>query len=448
MLAAALRHSQGPAAPCANLALRQCLARIHWCLEPWAPRPISARRRDNPSPSGETAISRELKIEIITAAASLDGLIRVIEQHGWFAFDTEFVGEDQHRPEVCLIQVATGVPTCYLIDPLSGLDVRPFWELVANERILVIVHAGGEDVGLCQRELQRPGANVFDLQIAAGMVGHGYPVSLSRLAKMTTRRKIHKSQTLSDWRKRPLSAEQIEYAVEDVVCLRAMYDRIHKRLVGLEREAWAATECDKLCLTAGGSEDEVQKLKRLRGAGGLSRRELGIAHCLLDARETLAAKYNRPARTILKDHILVEIAKRGWTDPKRIQSIRGINVGVSGIRLLAEFVQAGKDLPVEQLPELPSQEDTPQEDVLLSLLAAVLRDYCNRSDLAFSLVGKKQDLRSLIRTYTRGETAPADHPLATGWRKEAVGELLRSILAGERIVRVVKEKGEMRLSAE
>ncbi len=403
---------------------------------------------DVQKPSRETTIAREVNVEIISEKAVLDALIGRVQQHGWFAFDTEFVGEDQHRPEVCLIQVATAEATCYLIDPLGELDVRPFWELVADERVLVIVHAGGEDLGLCQRELQRPATRVFDLQIAAGMVGHGYPISLSRLAKMTTRRKLHKSQTLSDWRKRPLSAEQIEYAVEDVVCLRPMYDRIHKRLVALDREAWATVECDKLCRSSGGTESEVQKLKRLRGAGSLSRRELGIAYSLLEARETLAAKYNRPARTILKDHILVEIAKRGWTDPKRIQTIRGINVGVSGIRLLAEFVQAGKDLPAEELPELPSQEDSPREDVLLSLLAAVLRDYCNRNDLAFSLVGKKQDLRTLIRTYTRGEKAPADHALASGWRQEAVGELLRSTITGERSVRVVKEKGELRLSPE
>ncbi len=398
--------------------------------------------------SRETTISREVNVEIITESAALDGLIRRVEQHGWFAFDTEFVGEDQHRPEVCLIQVATAEATCYLIDPLSGLDVRPFWELVADERVLVIVHAGGEDVALCQRELERPANHVFDLQIAAGMVGHGYPVSLSRLAKMTTRRKIHKSQTLSDWRKRPLAAEQIEYAVEDVVCLRPMYDKIHRRLVSLGREAWAVAECDKLCRSAGGAESEVQRLKRLRGAGGLSRRELAIAYSVLDAREALAAKYNRPARTILKDHLLVEIAKRGWTDVKRIQSIRGINVGAAGIRSLAESVQVGKDLPPAQWPELPSQEDAPHEDVLLSLLAAALRDHCNRSDLAFSLVGKKQDLRSLVRTYTRGEKAPTDHPLASGWRKEAVGALLGGVLTGERSIRVVKEKGELRLSLE
>ncbi len=404
--------------------------------------------KDLQQPSRETAISREVRVEIITETAALDDLIHRVERHGWFAFDTEFVGEDQHRPEVCLIQVATAEATCYLIDPLCGLDVRPFWKLVADDRILVIVHAGGEDVAVCQRELQRPATHVFDLQIAAGMVGHGYPVSLSRLAKMTTRRKIHKSQTLSDWRKRPLTAEQVEYAVEDVVCLRPMYDRIHRRLVSLGREAWTDAECDKLCHSAGGDESEVQKLKRLRGAGGLSRRELAIAHSLLDARETLAAKYNRPARTILKDHLLIEIAKRGWTDVKRIQSIRGINVGAAGIRFLAESVQTGKDVPSEQWPELPSQEDAPHEEVLLSLLAAVLRDYCNRSDLAFSLVGKKQDLRSLVRTHTRGEKEPADHPLASGWRKEAVGELLGSILAGERSIRVVMEKGEIRLSLE
>jgi ribonuclease D len=372
---------------------------------------------------------------IIHQDDDLAELCRQLKETGWFAFDTEFVGEDQFRPEVCLIQVASE-RDCTLIDPLDGLDLQPFWELIADESVLVLVHAGGEDLSQCFKSIGKPPSNVFDLQIGAGMVGHGYPISLSRLAKASTGLKIHKSQTLTDWRKRPLSPDQLRYAVEDVTCLRPIYDHIHERLVSLGRESWAEEECAGLARIACEQDNTDRWITRLKGVRACTGRELAIARELVHFRDELAKEYNRPARGVLKDYLVVEIARHGWTDVKRIQSLRGVNLGASAVRRLTEAVQTAKALPPDQWPDLPSLEDSPREEVLLSLLSAVLRDHCNRENLAFSLVGKKQHLRGLIRSYTRPDEPAEPHVFSAGWRKVAVGELLEAILRGDRAVRV------------
>ncbi len=375
-------------------------------------------------------------VEIITEPSRLAELCEAVRACGWCAFDTEFVGEDQFRPELCLMQIAYA-DGCVLVDPLSGVDVSPVWELIAGDDVLVIVHSGSEDIAQCRQQVDKAPQRVFDLQIAAGFVGMDFPISLSRLAASTSGEKIHKSQTLSNWRQRPLTGDQIRYAVEDVIHLRPIYDLISARLDKLKRTDWLWEECDALCRAAAVPEEEVQKLKRLRGAGSLQGRDLAVAHALIEEREKIARQYNRPARVLLKDHLLVEIARRGWTDAKKMQTLRGINLGMPALQQLAQAVQRGLKMPSQDWPQLPSNEDSPQEQMLISLLTAVLLDYCTVHQLAYGLLSKKQSLRSFIRAHTRPEEAVSDHPLAMGWRKAAVGELLERLMTGERIIRLV-----------
>jgi ribonuclease D len=387
------------------------------------------------------------KVEIVTTPAGLADVCQRLARVGLFAFDTEFVGEDNYEAETCLVQVATD-SYCAIIDPLAGLDLTPFWELVADDGIEVIVHAGTEDLAQCFRRVGRPAAKIFDLQIAAGLIGLGYPTSLSRLARITIGAKIHKSQTLTDWRTRPLTQEQIDYAAEDVVHLPAMFRFIGSRLDELGRREWAAVECDRACQSATSNAQGEQKLRRLRGAGGLSRKELAIADALLEEREKLARHYNRPPRAVLRDHLLVEMARRGWTDVQRIRSLRGLNLSTSGVKRLAEVIGRARQLPEECLPQPTNDEDTPSEEVLLLLTSAVLRDYCRHNDLAYTLLASKQDLRAVIRSHTRSAEPGIPTQLRTGWRRTAVGDLLDQILSGQSTIRVKAEGGERRLTTE
>src|SRR5580765_2392789 len=123
-------------------------------------------------PQGEAAV--------ITDTASYDELLAHLREAGSFAYDSEFIGELTYIPKLCLIQVAT-TSRIALIDPLAGLDLMRFWELLADPTVEKIVHAGEQDVEPVVRHLGRDAQNVFDTQIAAGFIGMAYPVALLKL---------------------------------------------------------------------------------------------------------------------------------------------------------------------------------------------------------------------------------------------------------------------------
>ncbi len=383
--------------------------------------------------------------EIVTTDKALDAVCRRLASETCFAFDTEFVAEDRYARQVCLIQVATD-SFCALIDPVGGLDTTPFWELVVSDDSRKVVHSGAEDIAISWRQIHLAPVNVFDTQLAAGMAGLGYPISLARLVRAVTDARLRKSQTLTDWRKRPLSSSQVRYAVEDVVHLPEIHRHLSRKLAAAGREPWLEEECRRLCEIPA-SQDEKRKLRRLRGTGSLARRELAIAEALLDEREKLAVELDRPPRVVLRDHLLVELARRGWTDVKRIRSLRGINLSAWALKRLIEAIERALALPAKDCPSPPViVEDSPEQEALADLLTAVLRDYCNKSGVAMSLLTNKQEIRAFVRSHT-GTTAasPASVALDAGWRRSAVSDLLGEVVSGRTAIRVAGPTADFRL---
>lgn len=398
-------------------------------------------------------MARSQEAPLICRSEALAGLCDELRAAECFAFDTEFVGEETYQPKLCLIQVATR-DRCRLIDPLAGLDTRPFWELVGDDAVRKVVHAGGEDLALCRRQFDVRPANVVDLQIAAGFVGIGYPVSLARLVGAVLGKRLHKSQTLTDWRRRPLGPEQLKYAVEDVQHLPAAYEELMARIEARGRTHWLAEECGRLADVTEERGSNHQGLKRLRGTASLTRKQLAIVAAIVELRDELARKYNRPARTVLKDHLIVEVARSGWSDPERLRTLRGMNLSKTDLKSCAAAVERAKQLPAERCPQ-PSEDDSfPDEETLLPLLSSVLRSYCVQQGIAYSLLATKQDLRAFV---TRPEAGPRGGEgkrtaetgaLRRGWRGEAVGPLLDRIMSGQAVLRVCPEGGLYRLMVE
>ena len=381
---------------------------------------------------------------LITEDKSLTTLCRRLREAGSFAFDTEFVGEDTYTPEVCLIQVAT--PEFHaLIDPLvDHLDLTPFWQLVADPKVEIIVHAGSEDLAICFKLAGLVPANVIDLQIAAGFCGLGYPISLARLVLQTLSCRVHKSQTLTDWRRRPFTPEQLNYAVEDVVYLPDAYRALRDRIEKLGRWDWVVEECDSLCEAAATSADNGQKrLKRLRGTASLTRKQLSLLDAILALRDELARKYDRPPRTVLRDHLAVELARRGWSDIDKMRSLRGLNLSNADLRRFGDAIAEAKKIPPEDWPETRIEETSPEEDVLLAFITAILRAHCDQISLAYSLLATRADIKKLIRASDSKEGSESD--LHQGWRAAAVGDTLARVLSGTAAVRVVTEGTARRL---
>lgn len=365
-----------------------------------------------------------------------------------FAFDAEFVSEDGYRADLCLIQVATN-DDVWLIDPLSGFDTTAFWNLVGEERVETVVHAGLEDLAFSFHETGQPARNVFDIQIAAGLVGADYPMSLQRLARAMLGARLHKSQTLTDWRKRPLTRQQIAYAVEDVAYVLPIHAKICRELERRGRMAWAREEFARFGDAGTYQTEDPDRLWRVRGVGSLSRQGLAIARELAIERDAIAREHDRPARVMLKDYLLVEIAKHAWTSVEDIRSLRGMQLRGRQVHRLAEAVQRGLDTPAEKRPKpAPVEVDTPAESALCKLVSAVLHDYCQAEHVAYQLLASNKDIRGLVWSHTREAGSTPPRALQGGWRREAVGLLIDELLSGKRGVRVINGDGGTRLAVE
>ncbi len=386
--------------------------------------------------------------EIITSNQAVADLCAAVRTAGWFAFDTEFVMESSYQAEVCLVQVATE-SRLGLIDPLAGAELDEIWALVVDPDIECIVHAGSEDLAICQRATGKTPVNIFDSQVVAGLVGPEYPLSLLRLVNEVTGVRLHKSQTLTDWFARPLADEQIEYAAEDVAYLPDVRKHLGERLAKLGREEWARDELSKFECPDTYVRQPAQEVMRLKGARSLDRQQLVVARELLKTREQMARKRNRPARTVIRDYLLIEIAKHKWTDPAQIRTLRGLQLPVRALGELGDSVKRALAIPRDEWPErAPTTKTDPRADTLVSLLSAAVRDYCAERELAYSLLTTKQQLTGVVETFLRNGGLTDPSQVLPGWRGDAIGSLLTDVLTGRRAVRVGSAAQNHRLVVE
>jgi ribonuclease D len=376
----------------------------------------------------------DLPEEIITRPEDLGPCCEYLASCRTFGFDTEFVGEDTYHPRLCLVQIATA-ERLILIDPLTVGPLDAFWKLVMDPAVQVVVHAGREEVRLCRLWGGRPPGNLFDLQLAAGLIGLTYPLGHGTLVNQVLGVQLAKGETLTEWRDRPLTRAQIRYAFDDVRYLLPLWQRVSARLEKLGRTDWAREEFARLVTSATPEEGVPEKWRKLRGLGSLDRRRLAIVRQLYAWREDKAAEANRPARTIVRDDLLVEIARRNPTRERDLQVVRGL-----ARRYLSDILQVVEEaraLPAEQLPRQADREqDVPQVALVSSVLLAVLGDFCARQRLAPNLVANTQDVKGLVRARQQGAALPEDSLLMQGWRREYVLPELLAVLEGRRAVSV------------
>ena len=253
----------------------------------------------------------------------MNGLLEHLRSCGRFAFDTEFVSEDTFEPVLCLIQVATRERLA-VIDPLAVHDVRPFWELVCDPSLEVVMHAAGEDLRICLLRTGQLPRRVFDVQMAAGLIGLSYPLSLVNLVGQVLGVSLSGSETRTDWRHRPLTPAQLHYALDDVRHLLDLADRFTDRLTQLGRSDWAKAEFEEFIESIARRGDE-DRWRRLPGLHQLGRRSLEMARRLSEWREDAARRQNRPLRQVLRDDLLVAIAKRQPPNRRGLEALRDFN---------------------------------------------------------------------------------------------------------------------------
>jgi ribonuclease D len=233
-----------------------------------------------------------------------------------------------------------------------------------------------------------------------------------------------------------LSKRQVEYAVNDVRFLQPLRDTIHARLDEMGRIGWLADEMDSWRKEILHSQSQ-ERWRRVSGNSGLDARTLAIVRELFHWRDAEARRRNQPARRVLRDDLIVEIARRGSADVKHIQAVRGMERGDLQRRMgeLAAAVQRALDLPDAECPERPSRERVPELSVLGQFLFAALGSISREARLAPNLVGTPSDIREWMAYRS---TKSRDNPpqLARGWRAEFVGRLFDDLLDGKLSIRV------------
>jgi ribonuclease D len=382
----------------------------------------------------------DLPEQIITTPEGLAECCAHLAACRRFGFDTEFVGENTYHPDLCLVQVATA-ERLFLIDPLAVGPIDGFWRLVVDPQNLVVVHAGREEVRLCRLGAGQTPGNMFDLQIAAGLVGLAYPLGAGALIHQLLGVQLAKAETLTEWRDRPLTAAQVRYAFDDVRYLLPAHERVAARLDELGRADWAREDFARMATAASPEEVPVEKWRKLRGLGSLDRRRLAVVREIYNWREEAAARLNRPARTVVRDDLIIEIARRNPSRERDLQPIRGLPR--RDLPAIIDAVERARALPQDQWPRAAEREqDPPQVSLVANVLQAVLGDLCVRRELAPGLVATSSDVKLLVRARMQGAPLPAESLLTHGWRAAHVLPEMLAVLEGRRSLRVANVRAE------
>jgi ribonuclease D len=356
---------------------------------------------------------------------------------GKLALDTEFVGEGRYRTLLCLIQLAVplgdaGEKCIEVLDPLAAdFDGAPLAAVLADPAVQIVVHAGRQDVALARRVLGTEVTNVFDTQVAAGFAGMGAQSSYESLLGDALGIRVAKSASFTRWDKRPLTAEQLHYAREDVEHLLELAAELERRLSERGRLQWAQEECHAL-ERASDARDPETIFARLPRVRGLSPSARPIARALVRWREQTAERQDRPVQSVLGDAALMEIAKRKPSTVGELEQIRGAgaaNLRKRGEELLAAVRGARKlapeETPREERPPAPRPEDAP----LIALGESLLRARAREAGLAYELLAARADLQAIVAAWRAGGDE-ADVRTLRGWRRELAGEELLDLLDG------------------
>jgi len=357
---------------------------------------------------------------IVATAPALAALTTALAGSARVGLDTEFLRERTYRAQLCLVQVATA-DEAVCIDPLALADLAPLARVLAADGVLKVMHASRQDleVLLPVAGLTRP---VFDTQIAASLTGLPAQVGYAEAVRRFLGPALEKSHTRTDWSRRPLSAEQIEYARDDVRYLLPLAARLHEELARLGRLDWLAEElgalADERALTIA-PEDAWLRLKGLRPLDPARER---LARALAAWRERSALEHNRPRGWILDDAVLREIVLQVPRTLTALAAISAIPAGLvkrRGAELLECVERAQVPQPSPPLPGRPRQD--PVKTALVRKLSSISQATARELNLVPEVLATRRDLEQLAE-------GRRDSVLLTGWRRAVLGERLLAAL--------------------
>lgn len=377
---------------------------------------------------------------VITTGDGLAQFCAAIADEPFVALDTEFLRENTYWPKLCLIQAAAG-PHEAIIDPLAGgLDLAPFIGLLANTAIIKVFHAARQDLEIFLKIAGALPSPVFDTQIAAMACGLGESVAYDTLVGHFLKRRVDKSHRFTDWSRRPLSDDQLAYALADVTHLRDLYPQMRAQLSRNGRDEWLADEHAAL------TDPDIYDTEPDNAWQRLKVRKTGIEYlAVLKAtaawRERTAQSRDVPRGRILKDDGIYEVAEQRPKNAGAWERLRAVPKGFTGSRMGQELMQTVADAladPAAIAPKVDRPTHQPSGlGATVELLKVLLRQEAERHNVAARLIASSADLELIAAD------DHADVPALQGWRREVFGAKALELKQGR--IALTLERGKVRI---
>ena len=365
---------------------------------------------------------------LITGSAELESLCRKFAGRDFVGVDTEFLRRSTYRAKLCLVQLASGNDAAAIDVLAPGIDLAPLYELMLNRRVTKVFHSASQDLELFHLTIGEVPQPVFDTQIAAMVCGYGEQPSYAHMVEEVEGVVLAKSAQRSDWSRRPLTASQIDYAVQDVAYLGPIYRVLSKRLKKSGREEWVASEMALLTDKDTYKSEPRDAWLRISFRRP-SRQALAVLREVATWREMSADRLDLPRTWIMKDSVLTEIALKAPRTKAELGRVRGVPekfVNRRGGRELLRAVNHALDSDPAEWPEVPEGSSRPRaraKDV--TRLQALLKECCQEHEVAPGFVANRDELTRMAVGDYSGIRALG------GWRKVVFGDAALSLIHGD-----------------
>src|ERR1044071_7268503 len=370
----------------------------------------------------------------INTTAELADACQRMARHPFVTVDTEFLRETTYYPLLCVAQMASA-DEAIVIDTLAdGLDLGPFFELMANTAVTKVFHAARQDIEIMWHMAQTIPHPIVDTQVAAMVLGYGDSISYDQLVQRITGDTLDKSHRFTDWTRRPLSDAQIAYALSDVTHLRAVYLKLTEDLAKRGRNSWVEAEMDVLTSPETYRADPERAWERLKSRVRKPK-ELAVLIEVAAWREREAQTRDVPRGRVLKDDVIGDIAVQAPTTPERLGHLRSLPNGFERSRwgeAMVEGVKRGLARAPKTLPRFEPHKPAVNGQATVELLKVLLRMTAERHGVAAKVIATVDDLDRIAAD------DEADVPAMKGWRRELFGEKALALKHGRLALAVDK----------
>jgi ribonuclease D len=380
-----------------------------------------------------------MQVYFIDTQSQLTEICQQFSGSHFLALDTEFIRQATYYPILALVQICDGQQIA-IIDPIALHDLSPLMTLLYNKKIVKVIHSARQDMEIFYHLNQSIPDTLFDTQISAALLGYGEQIGYATLVKQLLNIDLDKSQTRTDWLKRPLSQKQIDYAANDVRYLAQLYPLQQQKLQQLGRTTWLEKDFQFLSKTSTYAPSLETIWKKIKGVKQLKKQNLAILKNLATFREQLAISQNRPRRRVISDELLIELSIQHPTQLDELRHYKNLSQQLlhhHSHQLLA-LIQKGLQTENEECPQFPIYKKLSQnEEALAHCLMTLVHISAQKNHISPNALCSRKEIDSLIQ-------GQRELTMLTGWKNELIGQQLLNFLSGK--IQISYQQGQLLLT--